>query len=368
MLERNIWCLLGLPIDALTTQGALTSLAISVACERRCFLSTPNLNFLVASQKDTQFNHSIIDSDLSVADGMPLIWLAKFLGIPLPERVAGSTLIESLHDDIADKPLKLYFFGGQDTVAEKASQVINNSDKPLRCVGYKNPGMGDVLSMSKQSMIDEINQANPDVLVVSLGAKKGQEWIQLNKKKLQVPVVSHLGAVVNFMAGTVERAPLNWQRAGFEWLWRIRQEPELWSRYARDGLGLIKLMACKVIPLALLQSQCHKKGLTNVPFMISCDRDDDQFSINLKGSAIYSNRNAFRKIVTISDAMNKRVILNCKGLVYMDSGFIGTLMLFKRMLCERNQTLEWKNLKPSVRRLIRFNGASTYLGLEYAVN
>ena len=86
--------------------------------------------------------------------------------------------------------------------------------------------------------------------MVSLGARKGQAWIERNRARLSVPVVSHLGAVVNFVAGRLRRAPLWMQRTGLEWLWRIKEEPTLWRRYASDGWALLGLLLTRVLPYA----------------------------------------------------------------------------------------------------------------------
>ena len=86
-----------------------------------------------------------------------------------------------------------------------------------------------------------MNAARPDFLVVSLGAAKGQAWIMRNLHRLDVPLVSHLGAVVNFVAGEVRRAPRWMQRSGLEWAWRVKEEPALLRRYAGDALRLLPL-------------------------------------------------------------------------------------------------------------------------------
>ncbi len=68
-LDRNVWCLLGLPFDAVTMDETIEKIHYAVRTRERCFISTPNLNFLIASQKDSDFRNSVINSDLSVADG-----------------------------------------------------------------------------------------------------------------------------------------------------------------------------------------------------------------------------------------------------------------------------------------------------------
>ncbi|RYH51318.1 MAG: glycosyltransferase, partial [Alcaligenaceae bacterium] len=194
---------------------------------RSCFISTPNLNFLMAARTDAGFRGSVLRSDLSLADGMPLVWVARLLGIPIRERVPGAGLFEQLLRHPGE-PITVYFFGGPPGAAEVACRQVNAVGTGLRCVGFDSPGFGSLESMSGAEHIDRINRSGAMFVIVSLGAKKGQAWIELNRHRLEAPVLCHLGAVVNFAAGTVERAPGWVQAAGAEWLWRIAQEPALW--------------------------------------------------------------------------------------------------------------------------------------------
>ncbi|MFN3880735.1 MAG: WecB/TagA/CpsF family glycosyltransferase [Nitrincola lacisaponensis] len=239
---RQQWFLLGLPFDAVTLDQACQQVFNAIEQRERCFISTPNLNFVINAQRDPDFARSVMLSDLNLADGMPLVWAARWLKIPVPERVAGSSLFDELvKRSDADRPLRVFFFGGDPGVAEKAAEVLNARPEAVICCGYHDPGRGNVESMSTAEIRDKINASQADFLVVSLGAKKGQAWILQNLEQLNVPVISHLGAVVNFVAGTVKRAPAIWQKLGLEWLWRIVEEPYLWKRYAGDGLAALGL-------------------------------------------------------------------------------------------------------------------------------
>src|SRR5690606_13363441 len=117
-------------------------------------------------------------------DGMPLVWIARLLGLPIRERVAGSTLFEALRHGEARRTsaglLSVYFFGGPDGVAERADEKLNASTSWLRCVGYRSPGFASIEEMSDAETIDAINASNADFIVVALGAKKGQTWIERN--------------------------------------------------------------------------------------------------------------------------------------------------------------------------------------------
>ena len=93
--DRNVYCLLGLPLDAVGMAEAVRRVRAAATEGNRCFLSTPNLNFLIACQADPAFRDSVIPSDLSVTDGMPLVWLARLLGLPIGERVPTSIVFET---------------------------------------------------------------------------------------------------------------------------------------------------------------------------------------------------------------------------------------------------------------------------------
>lgn len=261
--HRPVYALLGLPFDAVSTSQAEDLVLIAAAARRRCFFSTPNLNFLVAALGDAPFRLSVLRSDLSLADGMPIIWIARALGVPLRERVAGSTLFERLRARAqAAVPLRVYFFGGPDGVAAQAGKIINAEGGAMTCVGASSPGFGSIADMSSPQQIADINQAGADFLLVALGAQRGQAWIEHNLAVLQPPVVSHLGAVVNFVAGSVKRAPPRWGALGLEWLWRIKEEPALWRRYYRDGVALIGLLTGKVLPAVLAARSARRRAAT----------------------------------------------------------------------------------------------------------
>ena len=251
---RNLHWILGLPFDAITMQEAVARVRAAAKNRTPLFISTPNLNFLIASQKDVEFRNSVIHSDLSLADGMPIIWLAKLLKMPIRERVAGSSLFEALRYQpltADEEPLKVYFFGGPDGVAQRACAAINQDSSSMVCCGSMSPGFGSLEDMSTPEILQQINASQPDFVVVSLGAKKGQAWIERNRSQITAPVISHLGAVVNFVAGNVQRAPVWVQRIGMEWAWRIKEEPALWTRYVKDGFDLLRLCVKQVLPALL---------------------------------------------------------------------------------------------------------------------
>ena len=170
---RCVYCVLGLPFDAMDTAKTVQLLLARAGSTERCFFSTPNLNFLIASLRDPAFRDSVLRSDMSLADGMPVVWLARLLGLPITTRVAGATVFEQLRAQRA-MPLKVFFFGGPDGVAQQAADVLNAGQGGMRCVGAYSPGFGTLAEMSTPAIVERINASDADLLVVALGAKRGQ--------------------------------------------------------------------------------------------------------------------------------------------------------------------------------------------------
>ena len=252
-LARDVHCVFGIPIDVIDFNSTSRHLK-QAARERRPYLfSTPNLNFLVTARRDADFRASLLLSDLCPADGMVVVWLARLLGIPLTERVAGADVFQSLRADQSERsPLRVFLMGGDAGIAEKLSADLNASEGGLKCVGALNPGYGGIEEMSRAEVISQINACDVDLLAVSLGAKKGQAWLLHNHDALQAAVRVHLGATFNFETGVVKRAPLLIRRLGLEWLWRSVHEPRVRGRYAKDGLILLWLLVTQCLPLALI--------------------------------------------------------------------------------------------------------------------
>jgi len=355
-LSRNVWSILGLPFDAVNLQEAMDAIIFAIDNKQRCFLTTPNLNFLITAQSDTDFYQSVIESDINIADGMPIVWLAKLLGIPINQRVAGSDLFAGLSAlKGRENKISVFFFGGQEGIAEQASLKLNQNSVAMHCCGYHDPGFVSVDEMSSDAIIQKINQANPDFLVVALGAGKGQAWIQKNKQYLNAPVISHLGAVINFVAGHVERAPIFWQRFGLEWVWRIKQEPVLFKRYLFDGLAFIKLILTKAIPLAIYDRYLRCSTAYNVPVEVGIDESTVQrisISGSVKSTELQKIRCVFNNVI---DSGDEEVIISLAEVTYLGAEFVALLALLQNSLHEQGGGLVLQGVSMRCKSLLRLN-------------
>ena len=260
----------------------------------------------------------------------------------------------------------IYFFGGMQGVAESACHKLNAGSSGLRCVGFESPGFGSIEKMSSEASINKINASGADFLVVSLGAKKGQAWIEHNRAKLSVPVISHLGAVVNFVAGNVLRAPLWMQQSGLEWLWRIKEEPELWRRYTADGWALLQLMVKRVFPYAWYR-YWHKPGNKDISSaFIEVTEAADGITIRLRGAWVHENLLPLRQSFSKAALNSNDIRIDLEQVSYIDSSFIGLLILLYGDRVRQGRKLSIVNLNKGVRQIFYYSCAEFLLSTRHS--
>jgi N-acetylglucosaminyldiphosphoundecaprenol N-acetyl-beta-D-mannosaminyltransferase len=362
-LMREVYCVLGMPVDSIEMESCVSRIEAAAAHRLPFLVSTANLNFLVNVQTDAVFRASLIQSDLCTADGAPIIFIARLLGIPIKNRVAGSDLFEVLKaKPRIGQPLKIYFFGGAEGAASTASRRLSAGAAGICCVGAMYPGFGSVEELSQDDIIDAINSSRADFLVASLGAKKGQAWLLRNHHRLQIPIRAHLGAVINFQAGTVKRSPKIMRKLGLEWLWRIKEEPHLWRRYSYDGYALLRLLVMRILPLAVGAYWASVKSKpTEDDLIIGQTFGDDTVTVSLAGPAIARH---IEKIICAFKAAidtNKNVLIDLANTRVVDARFLGLMLMLEKKLKARGAAPNLTGLSPGLKKIFRLNGLDALL-------
>jgi N-acetylglucosaminyldiphosphoundecaprenol N-acetyl-beta-D-mannosaminyltransferase len=360
LFQREVYCVLGVPIDCVNLGQAADKLCSAIERDERLVLATPNLNFLILAQNDAAFRSAIVNCDLCIADGMPLIWIARCLGIPARQRVAGSDLMDYLSNRETARPAEIFFFGGDEGIGDRACEALNRrSSGGLHACGSFYPGFGSPEEMDDSTIIDAINGCNPDILAVALGANKGHAWIERNHSRLNARVISHLGAVINFFAGSVSRAPVWMQKTGLEWCWRIAQEPKLWRRYWHDGRAFLRLVLTRVLPLLIWSKLFKRRTSANETAEYTYIEQPERNLIQLRGPCEHQNLDPVRAAFARAAAANKNCHLDLSGVPQIDNAFLGQLLVLRKLLGERE--LRILNPSPLVRRIFRWNCAEFLL-------
>ena len=227
--------ILGVPFDNVSTRQTVAIIEEMVASGRPHYLATANVDFTVQAMKDPELQRILLDAHLVVCDGMPLVWASKWLGNPLPERVAGSDLVPLLLRVAEEKGYRVFFLGGDEEVARTAVAKVREKHPGLHISGHYSPPFAPLLEMDHADICRRIRDPGTDLLFVSFGCPKQEKWIAMNFRKAGVPVSLGVGATIDFLAGQVKRAPRWMQVSGLEWLYRMLQEPRrLMRRYLVD--------------------------------------------------------------------------------------------------------------------------------------
>jgi len=357
-LRREVYGFFGIPIDAVDMPAVLRRIEDAISGSNPFLISTVNLNFLnMARNADGEFRDSLLISDLCTADGMPIVWLARLLGVPIKQRIAGSDIFERLKSEkFRDARLKVFFFGGDEGVAATACKRINTEAAEMTCVGSLYPGFGTLDEMSTSGTVETINNSGANFLAVALGARKGQLWLRRNQDRLRVPVRAHLGATLNFQAGTLKRAPGVMQRLGIEWLWRIKEEPELWRRYWNDGLALIQLVLTCVLPL-LIMGFSDPSSLRDASELKVIQTDNhDSVTIALNGFATAETVAEVLPYFESAVAASKSILINFTDTRQIDARFLGLILMLNEYLKKQGQQLRFAGASSRLARIFRLNG------------
>jgi N-acetylglucosaminyldiphosphoundecaprenol N-acetyl-beta-D-mannosaminyltransferase len=202
------------------------------------YVTTPNVDHMVLLRDHAEMRAAYAGAGLVLADGWPVVTASRWLGVPLPERVAGSDLVPALFS-AADphRPLRTYLLGAAPGVAFRAAQKIHDRWPGVQVVGVDSPPLGFERDAELNARIlSRIASVQPDLLVVGLGAPKQELWVHKHRHSIESTVAICAGATIDFLAGERRRAPVWMQRLGLEWLHRVASEPRrLVRRYARDA-------------------------------------------------------------------------------------------------------------------------------------
>ncbi|MDO4808544.1 MAG: WecB/TagA/CpsF family glycosyltransferase [Eubacteriales bacterium] len=223
-------------VDNLTMEEALQEIDKLINQNKNAYVVTPNVDHIVQLERGGELCEVYKNADLILTDGKPLIWISKWYGTPIKEKISGSDLFPQLCALAAEKGYRMYFLGAAEGVAAKAAENLMKRFPGLQVVGTYSPPFGFEKNEAEMEKIkNQIKDVKPHILIVGLGCPKQELFILQHKDELGVPLSLGLGASLDFEAGNIKRAPKWMSNCGLEWLYRIKQDPKrLIKRYAAD--------------------------------------------------------------------------------------------------------------------------------------
>lgn len=238
--------ILGVMIDSIDRSSFLKSMVAFASSGRPHQICTVNAEFIMTARKDEAFRQILNNAELNMADGVSIMWASRWLGQPLPERLAGADLVEELAALASQHGWSLYLVGGEGETASKAAAALKRRNPNLKVIGAESGLDRHSSSTDTAALCQRIASAKPTILLVAFGAPKQELFIAKNKSRLAVPIMIGVGGTFDYLAGNLPRAPRFLRQLGLEWLWRLTLQPK--------RLGRI-LTAVIHFPLAVISQQ-----------------------------------------------------------------------------------------------------------------
>lgn len=234
-----------IPVDALTMKQTVEIIDEAISKKISILHGAINAAKLVNAQKNDALMTSLKNCDIINADGKAIVWASKFLNRRLPERVSGIDLMDSLVKLAAAKKYKIFFFGAKEKVVQKVVEKYSNEYGIDIIAGYRN---GYYAKKDESEIAKEIANSCADILFVAITSPGKEIFLNEYKKIIKVPFIMGVGGSFDVVAGIVKRAPKWMQDAGFEWLFRVIQEPRrMWKRYLITNSMFIYMILKEII-------------------------------------------------------------------------------------------------------------------------
>ncbi|MEI6144685.1 MAG: WecB/TagA/CpsF family glycosyltransferase [Candidatus Berkelbacteria bacterium] len=267
-ISRKKVNILGVPIDSFGREESIRFIDQKISTKKPIFITTVNVEFLFRALNDSAVFDMLNNSSLNFADGIGVLWAAKFLSLnlpkdkflryivgffklfaslaaiilypkylknPIPERISGSDFIWDLSNYAAKNDLRIFLLGGDPTVPEQAAIKLQTDIYQLKVAGTYE---GSPKLQDETKILELMKKDKPDVLFVAYGVPAEELWLERNLAKTGAKIGIGVGGTFDFLAGRRKRAPKFVRSIGLEWLWRLILEPK---RYRRQ-IALPKLV------------------------------------------------------------------------------------------------------------------------------
>jgi len=236
--------ILGVEISRLHLPQAVRLLLRFLESGNQGYVCCAGVHSIVEAQDDPQLMQVLNNSVLTTPDGMPTVWIGRrAFGYEEMGRVYGPDLMLSMFEATQDKDVRHYFCGGHPGVADDLREAMLRRFPNAQIVGTYSPPFHKMAPKEEEDMLLHMERARPDIIWVGLGSPKQDLFMARFIERSPAKLMFGVGAAFDFFTGKVPQAPRWIQRSGFEWLFRLCQEPErLWERYSRSNPRFVCLI------------------------------------------------------------------------------------------------------------------------------
>lgn len=219
--------ILGIPIDRVDQAQALRIMQDYIDSGTPHYIVTANAEIIYQASQDATMRQVVCGADLVTADGSGVVWASRYVGQPLGERVTGIDLVHAICQTSQASGWRIYILGAAPGIAQQAADKLKAQYPGCQIVGVQH---GYFKAEEEPQIVEQIRQAQPDVLLVAMGAPRQELWITKHQDALQVPVAMGIGGSLDVISGNLKRAPQWMQKLSLEWLYRLIIQPSRFKR------------------------------------------------------------------------------------------------------------------------------------------
>ena len=247
--------LISFPVSTGTYEEMLREIVAFSHAGTSSIVCIANVHMVVTAYQDKQFAPAVRNADIVTPDGLPLTWAMRLLfGVKQP-RVAGMDLLPDLIKAAEGSGIPVYFYGGTPGMLENTCQYLNKNYPSLKIAGKFSPPFRALTADEENEVTDMIKNSGAKIVFVVLGCPKQEKWMDMMKDKFPGVMVG-VGGALPVLIGMQKRAPLWMQKNGFEWLYRLVQEPKrLFRRYAVTNTLFVLLVVKEFIRLKIMRQK-----------------------------------------------------------------------------------------------------------------
>lgn len=240
--NKKVIDFLGIKINNMTATEILDHVDYCVERKTPCHIVGVNIDQALRVIEDNYSQKIFDDAEIVFTDGKPILWMAKWLKRPIIEKVSGPDLMLLLCERAAQKKYKIFLLGCAEGVADNAAKKLEMMYPGLQCVGtYSPPFDFEKNPVEMERIVTMLRESRADQLFVGMGSPKQDIFIYENMGKYKIPVSYSIGAAIDFIGGSVKRAPKWMSDFGLEWFYRMMQNPKrLVKRYLVEDRRILK--------------------------------------------------------------------------------------------------------------------------------
>jgi N-acetylglucosaminyldiphosphoundecaprenol N-acetyl-beta-D-mannosaminyltransferase len=250
-LSSSSYRVLGVRVDAVQIPEVCARVEEWIQHRDYCrYVVVAGMHGVMEAQRDPTLKSILNAADLVVPDGMPLVWLSRFRGRPLTRRVYGPELMLEVCQQTASTSCHHFLVGGAPGVADRLAKVLKHRFPGLVISGICSPPFQPLTEVQEEELLAMINRAAPDIVWVGFSTPKQERWMHRHRDRLKAAVLLGVGAAFDIHSGTRKQAPRWMRENGWEWLFRLFQEPRrLWRRYLIYGPQFLFYVALELLKL-----------------------------------------------------------------------------------------------------------------------